>query len=129
MLPNLPKDHPHAKIHNSFDSTKLHDSQFASDCAKTFASVFDLPYTTRNILWYDVNTSRVKIATHARFDEGMNDLTIDAIPHNVQHLQRAEEGLPIEPDVKPIGVEDFCFHITPFAKLLLKSVVPSKTLL
>ena len=57
----------------------------------------------------------------------MNDLPVDAIPPNVQHLQRAEEGLPIQPDDKPIGAGDFCFHVTPFAKLLLKSLVPSKT--
>ena len=86
-----------------------------------------VPYTTRNILWYDVNTSRVKIATHARFDEGMNDLPVDAIPPNVQHLQRTEDGLPFQPDDKSIGAGDFCFHITPFAKLLHKSLVPSKT--
>ena len=42
-----------------------------------------VPYTTRNILWYDLETSKVKIATHARFDEGMNDLPISDIPPNV----------------------------------------------
>ena len=42
MLPNLPKDHHHTMIHNSFDYAKLHDSQFSSDCATTVASALDL---------------------------------------------------------------------------------------
>ena len=81
------------------------------------------PYTTRNILWYDVSTSRVKIATHTWFDEGMIDLPIDAILQNIQYLQRDEAGLPIETDDKSIGVDDFCFHITLFVKLVHKSIL------
>ena len=46
-----------------------------------------LPQTTKNILWYDIETDCVKIASHACFDEGMNDLPIDAIPPNITHLQ------------------------------------------
>ena len=49
-----------------------------------------LPGTTRNILWYDPATNKVKIATHVRFDEGMNHLPIDKIPPNVQQLHRAQ---------------------------------------
>ena len=45
-----------------------------------------VPNTTQNILWYDVETSRIKIATHARFDEGMNDLPVTELPPNVAHL-------------------------------------------
>eukprot|EP00536_Pseudo-nitzschia_multiseries_P015908 jgi/Psemu1/44246/gm1.44246_g len=41
-----------------------------------------VPYTTRNILWYDTETHRVKIATHVRFDEGMNDLPLSDLPTN-----------------------------------------------
>jgi hypothetical protein len=32
-----------------------------------------LPNTTKSILWYDVDTGRIKIAKHVRFDEGLND--------------------------------------------------------
>jgi hypothetical protein len=39
-----------------------------------------LPNTTKNILWYDVHTGRIKIAKHVRLDEGLNDLPMDAIP-------------------------------------------------
>ena len=31
-----------------------------------------VPRTTRNILWYDLETFKIKIATHACFDKGMN---------------------------------------------------------
>ena len=49
------------------------------------------PYTTRNLLWYDVVTHRVKIATHARFNEGFNDLpvsqrTIDSRPIDTLYI-------------------------------------------
>ena len=47
-----------------------------------------IPNTTKNILWYDPETNKVKIAKHARFDEGMNDLPATAIPPNVIHLNR-----------------------------------------
>ena len=45
------------------------------------------------------------MATHVRFDEGMNDLPIDKIPPNVQLLQRSEFGhrLPIETEDDSVG--------------------------
>ena len=39
-------------------------------------------YTTRNILWYDVATHKAKIATHARFDDGFNNLPMEQDPPN-----------------------------------------------
>ena len=45
-----------------------------------------MPHTSRLILWYDEGTSRVKIATHARFDEGFNDLPSDTLPPNCQQI-------------------------------------------
>ena len=35
-----------------------------------------IPNTTCNILWFNLETEQVKIAKHAKFDEGMNDLPI-----------------------------------------------------
>eukprot|EP00980_Cylindrotheca_fusiformis_P020907 scaffold7928_cov68-Cylindrotheca_fusiformis.AAC.1 len=57
-----------------------------------------IPKTTSNILWYDPGTNKVKIAKHARFDEGMNDLPLDQVPPNVTHLQRTQLGeeMPME---------------------------------
>ena len=51
-----------------------------------------MPGTTQNIIWLDDETKRIKYATHARFDEGMNDVPINKIPPNVQLLQRSEYG-------------------------------------
>jgi hypothetical protein len=74
-----------------------------------------LPHTTKNLLWYDLETHRVKIAFHARFDEGMNDLPADSIPPNVQHLQRVRDGLPLEPDDHDLSVSAFVFRDSPFS--------------
>lgn len=49
-----------------------------------------LPHTTTNILWYDPDSNFVKIAKHAQFNEGMNDLPATKIPPNVVHLQRSQ---------------------------------------
>ena len=81
-----------------------------------------LPQTTKNILWYDIETDCVKIASHARFDEGMNDLPIDAIPPNIIHLQRSENGSPIPPDDSEIEDIDLNFHISPFQDIMTKEI-------
>ena len=73
-----------------------------------------VPHTTRNILWYDVETTRIKIATHARFDEGMNDLPVTDMPPNVAHLRRTDDGDAIPADVSELSASDFCFDIVPF---------------
>ena len=77
-----------------------------------------VPYTTRNILWYDIDTTRVKIASHARFDEGMNDLPFDDLPPNVLHLQRTDDGIPLPAEHQEVDSSTFDFNITPFANLL-----------
>ena len=45
-----------------------------------------VPNATRNILWFDVNAEMVKIAKHAKFDEGMNDIPLDQLPPNAMQL-------------------------------------------
>jgi len=79
-------------------------------------------HTTRNMLWYDVLTTRVKLASHARFDEGMNDLPLADIPPNVQHLQRAEDDAPLPMDATETLTKDLQFFITPFANLHIKTM-------
>ena len=81
-----------------------------------------VPYTTRNILWYDPDTSRVKIATHARFDEGMNDLPVTEIPPNVQHLARTDDGNAFPAEECDVNASDFHFYVSPFSRLLHKRV-------
>jgi hypothetical protein len=73
-----------------------------------------LPNTLKNILWFDVDSNRIKIAFHARFDEGMNDLPLEAIPPNVQHLHRMQAGDPIPADTVSATITPFGFHLTPF---------------
>jgi Reverse transcriptase (RNA-dependent DNA polymerase) len=70
--------------------------------------------TWKNIMYYDSATHQVKITTHARFDEGMNDLP--TLPPNALYLKRAQHGdIPAEPD------EISFLHLdvvdTPFAAL------------
>ena len=82
-----------------------------------------VPYTMRNILWYDPDTSRVKIANHARYDEGYNDLPPSQIPPNVIHLQRIDQDGQAPPaDTHDITTQDLHFYITPFAELLHRTV-------
>jgi hypothetical protein len=35
-----------------------------------------VPHTTRNIIWYDVESERMKIASHCVFDEGFNRIPV-----------------------------------------------------
>jgi hypothetical protein len=73
-----------------------------------------LPRTTRNILWFDLDSARVKIAKHARFDEGMNDLPASDLPPNVQHLQRVQRGEALPADQEELELPAFSFHNSPF---------------
>ena len=45
-----------------------------------------VPHTNRLFTWHDEGTHQVKIATHAKFDEGFNDLPIDTLLPNCQHI-------------------------------------------
>ena len=77
-----------------------------------------LTNTTKNIVWYDTKTNRVKVAKHARFDEGMNDLPIKSIPPNVQHLQRVNNGKPIPAETSESSINEFFFTSNPFSTTL-----------
>ena len=82
-----------------------------------------LPNTTSNIMWYDNVTDRVKIAKHARFDEGMNDLPFDSIPPNVQHLTRVRQGKPLPKDMKESSLDNFVFNANPFSYTMSKTML------
>ena len=79
-----------------------------------------LPNTTVNVLWFDPNTQRVKIAKHVRFDEGMNDLPFEDIPPNVQHLQRIQMGVPIPAETEDTTIDEFAFFTNPFSNTITK---------
>ena len=76
-----------------------------------------VPCTTRNILWYDLETSKIKIATHACFDKGMNNLPITDMPPNVAHLVQTSDSENIQPDVAELNTSHFDFDIVPFVPL------------
>jgi hypothetical protein len=74
-----------------------------------------LPFTTKNILWYDVETKRVKIAFHAHSDEGMNNLANADLPLNAQHLQHIQNDKPLPPEPADISAPAFGFTSQPFS--------------
>lgn len=80
-----------------------------------------IPNTTKYILWYDPETSRV--AKHARFDEGMNDLPPDGVPPNVVHLQRTQNGDGIPAEDEEVVVPAFDVGLSPFSYTLSKTLV------
>ena len=83
-----------------------------------------MPHTLRNILWYDTLTTRVKLATHVRFDEGSNYLPVDALPPNVQYILRSENGdrsaLPMDPSA--LHVDRLQFRVYPFATTFVGTI-------
>ncbi|KAG7370163.1 reverse transcriptase RNA-dependent DNA polymerase [Nitzschia inconspicua] len=68
------------------------------------------------------NARKVKIAKHARFDEGLNDLPFGALPPNVQHLQRVQSGEPFPAEVDDATVDEFTAFVNPFSHTLLESL-------
>ncbi|KAG7373304.1 reverse transcriptase RNA-dependent DNA polymerase [Nitzschia inconspicua] len=80
-----------------------------------------LPDTTKNIVWYDIETQVVKIAKHAQFDEGMNDLPIESIPPNVQYLLRSLDGQRFPSESSNTTLDNFTFTDQPFTRTIDKS--------
>ena len=73
-----------------------------------------VPHTDRLFTWYDKGTHQAKIATHAKLDEGFNNLPIDNLPLNCQHIFRLN-GQPISIDDCFLSLLDLEFLIYPFA--------------
>jgi hypothetical protein len=76
----------------------------------------------KNILWYDVETGKVKIAKHARFDEGLNDLPFEEIPPNVQHIQRVQAGNKFPAEEEDSTIDEFVVFSNPFSHTLTESL-------
>ena len=94
-------------------------AEFAKGCFPWIRSSYHL--------WFDVGTKRVKIATHVRFDEGMNDLPFESIPPNVQHLQRVDDGKLLAAETEVTSADEFQFYLHPFANLVSKTLKKSCT--
>ena len=76
-----------------------------------------LPHTVRNVIYYNEDSMRVKIANHCRFDEGYNDLPAESLPPNAKHILRINDGKQIEMDARELDSNDFLFHIHPFLQV------------
>ena len=61
----------------------------------------------------------MKIATHARFHEGFNDLPMDKVPPNGQHLMRTDEGNPFPAETGELSSSISGHFVTPFENLQL----------
>ncbi len=65
--------------------------------------------------YFDLGSSTVKTATHARFDEGMNDL--DEPPPNVKTLRNLADNGVIDPDKLNIPPLNLNVSDDPFERL------------
>ena len=65
-----------------------------------------MPHTDRVMIFYDENSQVVKLVTHGVFDEGFNDLPIEAIPPNCQHIQWINDNVRKEIDDNEIHSSD-----------------------
>ncbi|KAI2497911.1 retrotransposon [Fragilaria crotonensis] len=68
------------------------------------------------LYYYDLESSLVKTATHARFDEGMNDL-VDKPPPNVQILRQLNNDDSPSPDNVDMSPLDLTVSDDPFDRL------------
>lgn len=66
-------------------------------------------FTTQIFLWFDVESKRLKVATHCSFDEGFNDLPIETLPPNVKHLICVSGGAHPMKDSTNIDSNDLDF--------------------
>ena len=56
----------------------------------------------------------MKIATHAKFDEGFNDLPAEVLPPNCQHVRRLN-GDRVPAETTEVGASDLQFFVYPFS--------------
>ena len=67
------------------------------------------------LYYFDIGSSTVKTATHARFDEGMNDL--DTPPPNVKLLRNLASDGVVDPDTINLSTADLDISDDPFERL------------
>ena len=72
--------------------------------------------TLKVLYYYDTDSALVKTATHARFDEGMNDI-VDAPPPNVQILRQLNVNGSLAPDKLDLLPLDLSVSDDPFDRL------------
>ena len=74
-------------------------------------------HTTRNIIWYNVESQRCKIAVHCVFDEGFTDIPIESLYPNAQYLLRIANGNDLSEIKGSVdAVSELEFYIYPFSE-------------
>ena len=63
-----------------------------------------------------METHRVKIATHYKFDEGMNHLPSEQLPLGFQQLTHVNDDDRVSCDDKEISASDLDFFVYSFAE-------------
>ena len=87
------------------------------DKAKKVIFLGYAPHTTRNIIWYNVESQQCKIAVHCVFDEGFNNVPIESICPNAQHLLRVANGKDLTEIKGSVdAVSDLEFYIYLFSE-------------
>ena len=76
------------------------------------------PHTTRNVIYYDVDTHKIKLDYRVIFDEGMNNFTMADTPLNAQRLRIVDIGNPPPEEQKSFPDSQFELSISPFTDLL-----------
>ena len=79
-------------------------------------------HTDRLFTLYDESTHQVTVVTHAKFDERINDLPIDNLPPDCQHIL-CLNGQPIPIDNRALSASDPEFFIYPFAKIETANII------
>ena len=76
----------------------------------------------RLFTWYDEGTHQVKVTTHAKFDKRFNNLPIDNLPPNCQHILFLN-GQHIPTNDPSLNESDLEFFIYSFAKTETADIV------
>ena len=72
-----------------------------------------IPFTTHNILWLEVESEHVNVATHCLY---FNDLQLATLPSNVLHLICVSVDALSMKDYPAINSKDLYFFVYPFAE-------------
>ena len=69
------------------------------------------------MIWYDVESQRCKIAVHCVFDEGFNDIPMESLCPNAQHLLHIANGNDLTEIKGSIdAASELEFYIYPFSE-------------
>ena len=86
-----------------------------------------IPHTDCLILYYNEGSCQLKISTHAKFDEGFNDLPVDNLPLNSQQILCLNSTC-VPADTKELDSSDLeFFHPFSYKETAFIPVLPNTT--